>query len=128
VIFDLVSIIFFLTDCSNFCSCLLRGMGKFPSASIVYCLHSSCVHNTPSLLGVNLRLNFCLFSSCLARFIFPFCCSGFKGKNPLASCVSEHSIFQNCNAEIPCLRTLFRPLLGEFNYCFFFLCFCLLSE
>ena len=38
--------------------------------------------------------------------------------NPLASYVSEHSIFQNCNAEIPCLRTLFRPLWGELFLCF----------
>ena len=113
VIFDLVGIIFFLTDRFSFLLYLLRGMGKFPSASIVYCFHSSCGHNTPSLLGVNLRLNFCFLLDCLARFIFPFCCSGFKGWKPLASYVSQHSIFKNCNAEIPCLRTLFRPLWGE---------------
>ncbi len=103
VIFDLVGIIFFLTDRFSFLLYLLRGMGKFPSASIVYCLHSSCVHNTPSLLGVNLSFNYCFLPSCLARFIFPFCCSGSKGWKPLASYVSQHSIFQNCNAGIPCL-------------------------
>ena len=72
VIFDLVGIIFFLTDRFGFLLYLLRGMGKFPSASIVYCLHSSCVHNTPSLLGMNLSFNYCFIPSCLARSYFPF--------------------------------------------------------
>ena len=72
VIFDLVGIIFFLTDCSNFLLLFTQGMGKFPSASIVYCLHSSCVHNTPSLLGVNLNLDFCFLLDCLARSFFSF--------------------------------------------------------
>ena len=79
VIFDLVGIIFFLTDCSNFLLLFTQGMGKFPSASIVYCLYSSCVHNTPSLLGVNLRFNFCFLPSSLARFIFPFLMFGVQG-------------------------------------------------
>jgi hypothetical protein len=87
VIFDLVSIIFFLTDCSNFCSCLLRGMGKFPSASIVYYLHSSCVHNTSSLLGVNLRLNFCFLLDCLARLFFIFDVRGHRGSTPVKLCI-----------------------------------------
>lgn len=83
VIFDLVGIIFFLTDRFSFLLYLLRGMGKFPSASIVYCLHSSCVHNTPSLLGVNLSFNYCFLPSCLARFIFLFFVRGPRGGNHL---------------------------------------------
>lgn len=83
VIFDLVGIIFFLTDCSNFLLLFTQGMGKFPSASIVYCLHSSCVHNTPSLLGVNLNLDFCFLLDCLARSFFLFDVRGPRGGNLL---------------------------------------------
>ena len=83
VIFDLVGIIFFLTDCSNFLLLFTQGMGKFPSASIVYCLYSSCVHNTPSLLGVNLNLDFCFLLDCLARSFFLFDVRGPRGGNLL---------------------------------------------
>lgn len=73
VIFDLVGIIFFLTDCSNFLLLFTQGMGKFPSASIVYCLYSSCVHNTPSLLaGCESELGFLFSSGLFSSVIFSF--------------------------------------------------------
>ena len=113
VIFDLVGIIFFLTDCSNFLILFTQGYGEVSiSKHLVLFTQFLCTQYT-ELAGNESELYFCFLPSCLARLFSHFCCSGFKGENPLASCVSEHSIFQNCNAEIPCLRTLFRPLWGE---------------
>ena len=72
VIVDLAEVVFFWLIISVFCSCFLRGMGKFPSASVVYCLHSSCGHNTPSLLDMNLSFDFGFLPSSLARLFFLF--------------------------------------------------------
>lgn len=53
---------------------LLSGFGEWWLSPELpaHCIHSSCVHNMQSLLGVNLRFNFCFLPSSLARFIFPF--------------------------------------------------------
>lgn len=60
---------------------LLSGFGEWWLSPELpaHCIHSSCVHNVQSLLGVNLRFNFCFLPSSLARFIFPFLMFGVQG-------------------------------------------------
>ena len=67
-----------------------------------HCIHSSCVHNVQSLLGVNLSLDFG-FSELFSSVYLSFLMFGVIGAEPLSSYVSKHSILKNCNAEIPCL-------------------------
>ena len=40
----------------------------------------------------------------------------FRGSRPLTSCVSEHSILENCNAEIPCLLGLSHALCAWLQF------------
>ena len=72
VIFDLVGIIFFLTDCSNYLLLFTQGYGEVSLSKHRVLFSQFLWTQYTELAGYESELDYCFLPSSLARFIFPF--------------------------------------------------------
>ena len=87
VIFDLVGIIFFLTDCFNFLLLFTQGYGELSlSKHRVLFAQFLCTQYT-ELAGCESELGFLFFSSSLVGLSFLFVVRGHRGRTPVKLCI-----------------------------------------